>query len=219
MRPMHPASGMDGASGDRHPRVSLWDGASAQSLAHAMQPPVVYCVEQGLPDALLQVGGLFHSLGLAITTRAAFRLPVANAFIDAVGQRLHLGADLRVRMLTVLHEAVMNAVLHGNLGLGSSLRDSFAHMARLQRIIERRLADTGRGGRIVFVEASWTASMLHFLVRDRGEGFVKEVAFGMPDADCGGSRGGGRGLCIIEQLADSVEYLNNGSTIRIGFAR
>lgn len=219
MMPMHPAADRDGASGDRHPRASVWDGASVQSLAHAMEPPVVCCVEQGLPDALLEVGGLFHSLGLAITTRAAFRLPVANAFIEALDQRLHLGDDLRVRMLTVLHEAVMNAVLHGNLGLGSSLRDSFAQMARLQRIIERRLGDTALGARRVFVEASWTASMLHLQVRDCGEGFVREVAFGMPDADGGGRRGGGRGLYIIEQLSDGVEYLNNGSTIRIGFAR
>lgn len=218
MMPVHPASDTDGASGDRQPR-SLWDGASAQSLAHAMEPPAVYCVERGLPDALLEAGGLFHSLGLAVTTRTAFRLPVANAFVDAVGQRLPLGDDLRVRMLTVLHEAVLNAVLHGNLGLGSSLRDNFAQMARLQRIIERRLGDTALGARRVVVEASWTASMLHLLVRDCGEGFVRDVALGMPDADCGGPRGGGRGLCIIEQLSDGVEYLNNGSTIRIGFAR
>ena len=216
---MHRATDMDGASGEPHPRISLWDGASQQSLARALEPPVVHCVEQGLPDALLDLGGLFHSLGLAITTRAAFRLPIANPFIDAVDQRLHLGDDLRVRMLTVLHEAVMNAVLHGNLGLGSSLRDNFAQMARLQRIIERRLRDTALGGRRVFVEASWTASMLHLLVGDCGEGFVKDVAFGLPEADGCGPRGGGRGLCIIEQLSDGVEYLNNGATIRMGFAR
>src|SRR5262249_45047351 len=127
MTPVHPVTQMDD-SGGRCPGVSLWDGASEQSLARALQPPVVYCVEQGLRDALLEAGGLFHSLGLAVTTRAAFRLPVANAFVDAVDQRLQLDDDLRVRMLTVLHEAVINAVLHGNLGLGSSLRDNFTQM-------------------------------------------------------------------------------------------
>jgi anti-sigma regulatory factor (Ser/Thr protein kinase) len=45
-------------------------------------------------------------------------------------------------MLTLLHEAVTNAVLHGNLGLGSSLCDNLVHVARLQRIVERRLTDT-----------------------------------------------------------------------------
>ena len=208
---------MDGSSNGRRPPVSLWDGVSEQSLARALEPPVVCCVERGLPDALPELGGLSHSLGLAITTRAAFRLPVANAFIDAVDQRLQLGDDLRMRMLTVLHEAVMNAVLHGNLGLGSGLRDNFAELARLQRVIERRLGDAALGDRRVFVEASWSASMLHLLVRDCGEGFVNEIAFGMPDADGGGPCGGGRGLFIIEQLSDGVEYL--GSTIRIGFAR
>jgi len=135
---------MDGSGAGRHPGISLWDGASEQSLARALRPPVVYCVEQGLREALLELGGLFHSLGLAVTTRAAFRLPVANAFVEAVDQRLQLDDDLRVRMLTVLHEAVINAVLHGNLGLGSSLRDNLAQMARLQRIIERRLARVRR---------------------------------------------------------------------------
>jgi anti-sigma regulatory factor (Ser/Thr protein kinase) len=219
MKSMRPATHIDGSGGDRHPGVSLWDGASAQSLAHALEPPVVYCVEQGLRDAMLEVGGLFHSLGLAITTRAAFRLPVANAFVDAVDQRLHLDDDLRVRMLTVLHEAVINAVLHGNLGLGSGLRDDFAHMARLQRIIERRLADSSLGDRMVFIEASWTTSMHHLLVRDCGNGFTRELAFGSPEAEGDRPRSSGRGLYIIEQLSDSVEYLNNGSAIRIGFKR
>jgi anti-sigma regulatory factor (Ser/Thr protein kinase) len=216
---MHLATGMDGSGGGCYGGVSLWDGASEQSLARALLPPVVSCVEQGLADALLEVGGLFHALGLAITTRAAFRLPVANAFVDAVDQRLQLDDGLRVRMLTVLHEAVMNAVLHGNLGLGSSLRDDLAHMARLQRMVEWRLADTALGGRVVFVEASWTTSTLHLLVRDCGEGFAKETAFGAPATDGDGARVGGRGLCVIEQLSDGVEYLNNGSTIRIGFTR
>lgn len=207
---------MDGSGAGRHPGISLWDGASEQSLARALRPPVVYCVEQGLREALLELGGLFHSLGLAVTTRAAFRLPVANAFVEAVDQRLQLDDDLRVRMLTVLHEAVINAVLHGNLGLGSSLRDNLAQMARLQRIIERRLADTEFGGRMVFVEASWTPAMLHLLVRDCGEGFARDVAFGIPEADGRGPRRCGRGLCIIEQLSHSVEYLNNGSATGSG---
>ena len=216
---MKGATHVEGSGGSRGSGVSLWDGASVQSLACALGPPVVSCVERGLPDALLEVGGLFHSLALAVTTRAAFRLPVANAFVDAVDQRLHLDDDIRVRMLTVLHEAIMNAVLHGNLGLGSGLRDSFAQMARLQRIIERRLADTTLGGRMVFVEASWTASMVHLLVRDCGEGFVGEAACAMLAAGADQPRGGGRGLCIIEQLSDGVEYLNGGSAIRIAFAR
>jgi hypothetical protein len=102
MMPTHPATEMDGSSNGRRPPASLWDGVSEQSLARALEPPVVYCVERGLPEVMQEPGGPFHSLGLAITTRAAFRLPVANAFIDAVDQRLHLDNDLRVHMLTVL---------------------------------------------------------------------------------------------------------------------
>jgi hypothetical protein len=68
---------------------------------------------------------------------------------------------------------------------------------------------------MVFVGASWTTSTLHLLVRDCGEGLA-ETAFG---GASGGPRVSGRGMCVIAQLSDGVEYLNSGSTISIGFTR
>jgi Histidine kinase-like ATPase domain len=216
---MPAAPSIDGSGADRLVRVSPWDGASELSLARALQPPATACVEAGLPGALLGIGGLFHSLTLMVSTRAAFRVPVANAFIDGVDRRLHLADGLRVRMLTTLHEAVMNAVLHGNLGVGPRLRDDVEQVARRRRITEHRLAETNLGARMVFIEASWPADRIYLLVRDCGEGFARETAFGMPDLGGDGPRDGGRGLVTIEQLSDSVEYLGGGSAVRIGFTR
>ena len=42
MTSMHPVTRMDGSGAGRHPGISLWDGASEQSLARALRPPVVY---------------------------------------------------------------------------------------------------------------------------------------------------------------------------------
>lgn len=215
-KPM-PAAPLDGSGVERRAGISLWDGASEQSLARALKPPVVTCVENGL--GAVRGSGLFHSLTLAISTRAAFRLPVANAFIDSLDRRLHLSDALRARMLTTLHEAVINAVLHGNLGVGPHLRDEAEQTERRMRIIERRLAETGLGARMVFIEASWPTEKIYLLVRDCGDGFAGEVAFGVPEVAGEGPGCGGRGLAIIEQLSDRVEYLSGGSAIRMGFSR
>lgn len=92
-------------------------------------------------------------------------------------------------ILISLTEAVNNAIIHGNKNDGSKFVD---------------------------VSVSRVASGIRFQVSDQGRGFNPSD---VPDPttpdriECCG----GRGVYIIKELSDNVEYLNNGRTVEIQF--
>lgn len=205
-----------GLVSDDGARLSIWDGASEQSLALALKRPVIRCLEQGVQEHPSDNQLRDDMLVLDMTTRSALRLNVTKVFLDALGERLHLPVDLWLRILTVANEFVMNAVLHGNLELDSSLRQSFDGMMKLQEIIETRLADRSIAARAVRLEVCWTSGMIYLLVGDSGRGFDWSVRCANK---VGAPRGSGRGLGIVEALSSSVEFLCGGTIIKAGFVR
>jgi anti-sigma regulatory factor (Ser/Thr protein kinase) len=200
------------------PCLSAWDGASADTLALALAPPAVDCVEA----CLLARRRAPHAaapgrLGLTVTTRSAFRLPIVKPFIDAIETRLSLPNGLRVRVHTVLHETLMNAILHGNLALDSGLREDFSAMAQLERIIEQRLALPHLALKAIRIEAAWTDRALEISVHDSGDGFERRPSD--PVGECGnvGACRSGRGLAIVETFCDSMILMDGGTAIKMGF--
>jgi anti-sigma regulatory factor (Ser/Thr protein kinase) len=208
----HPASGLDEALG-----ASVWDGAEA-TLAPALAPPTIRCVEACLlPQwraSRAEAGGL---LSLTVSTRTAFRLPIVKPFIDGIEARLALPKGLRVRIHTVLHETLMNAILHGNLALDSALRDSFGGLATLQDIIEARLLLPQLALKAIGIQAAWNDATLDVSVHDNGAGFERRPMAVDNESDEAGASGSGRGLAIVEALSDGVLLLDGGTTIKMGF--
>ena len=64
----------------------------------------------------------------------------------------------------------------------------------------------------VRIEAGHRTGGIYFLVQDQGKGFDYARYAGVPDGE-----GEGRGLFLIRSLADRVEFLNGGSTLRMEF--
>jgi len=86
-----------------------------------------------------------------------------------------------------LNEAVTNAIRHGN----KNNKDLF-----------------------VFVDFEVNSKLVQFIVSDQGEGFdYKKV----PDPTSGSNvtRPHGRGVYLIKELMDNVEFLNGGRTIKM----
>lgn len=198
------------------PTRSIWDGEAEATLALALKPPTLMCVERSLGDCMFHGGSDEHALGLAITTKAVFRHPVARVFADEICARVHASETLGMRIVTVLHEAVMNAALHGNLGLNSSLRNNFEGMAELDATIAQLLDDESVAGEMISIQSEWSKRMIYLLVRDSGAGFVRTTLPSPPEANAE-VRGSGRGIAIVEAMSNSVEFLDAGRAIRIGF--
>jgi CheY-like chemotaxis protein/anti-sigma regulatory factor (Ser/Thr protein kinase) len=111
-----------------------------------------------------------------------------------------------------LHEALTNAILHGNLELNSELRENdenhYYQEARLRRDREPYRS------RRVFVSATLTHQEAVFVVRDEGHGFDPAT---LPDPTDPANLGRtcGRGLLLIQTFMDRVEHNDRGNQITL----
>lgn len=201
---------------------TCWDGASAQSLAGALVAPVVGCVETvvlgSLPVSARGTSSC-QRLSLTVTAWSVYRQPVARVFAEALQTRLNLSVHLYERVYTALQEAMMNAMLHGNLGLESGFRNTLQGLASSSEVIEARLASDKVAHSKICIDASWLPTMLRIVVRDSGSGFDKKAVRSPDELLAAGHPGSGRGLIILNTCCDRVELLDGGATIALTFLR
>ena len=137
---------------------------------------------------------------------------------DAVGHlqeyasgMLRLGNSITTRVGVALHEALTNAILHGNLELDSALRedgsDTFYQLAR-QRQNESPYRD-----RRVHVTATETAGEGRYVIRDEGNGFDVEAFQHDPTDTHNLTKASGRGLFLIYAFMDEVHFNSAGNEI------
>ena len=204
--------------------ATCWDGVSDVSLAQALSLPVTECMEAALIDGnqysqLSFRARLDSCLRLALTARSAYRHQVARIFVDALTIRMDLPPDLRERSHTAVQEAMINSLLHGNLAVGSGLRDSLEGLTSAHQSIEMLLTLPYIARSMIRVEAIWNPKMLYVLVRDSGAGFKRSELPAPGTGRIAGDQHSGRGLAILEAFCDRVALLNGGATIKLGFRR
>jgi anti-sigma regulatory factor (Ser/Thr protein kinase) len=122
------------------------------------------------------------------------------------------------RLMTALHEALTNAVIHGNLGISSELKergdDSFL------QTMAARCADPAYAGRVVDVQVSHDDEFARWTITDEGEGFdaaaaLRRLDHREPDA----SLASGRGLMLIRAFVDEMRYEDRGRRLVLGLRR
>jgi CheY-like chemotaxis protein/anti-sigma regulatory factor (Ser/Thr protein kinase) len=109
-----------------------------------------------------------------------------------------------------LHEALTNAIVHGNLGLSSDLRET-DEKEYYHQVAQRRTQPPWCDRR-VHVTATFSEHEATFVVRDEGEGFNPEL---LPDPTDPTNLGrvSGRGLLLIQTFMDRVEHNESGNQI------
>ncbi|HEX6981842.1 MAG TPA: ATP-binding protein [Balneolaceae bacterium] len=110
-------------------------------------------------------------------------------FVEELQQWAGFDDDNFSRILLVLSEAVNNAITHGNR------QDS---------------------GKKVFINAGLEKDILKVSIRDEGEGFDPD-SLADPLKDENLLKEGGRGVYLIKQYADDVQFLKNGRELAISF--
>lgn len=109
-----------------------------------------------------------------------------------------------------LHEALTNAILHGNLGLSSAMRET--DEKEYYRLGVERREQPQYKERRVFVTAKFTRDELAFTIRDQGAGFDPNT---LPDPTDPSNLGkvSGRGLLLIQTFMDRVQHNATGNEI------
>jgi CheY-like chemotaxis protein/anti-sigma regulatory factor (Ser/Thr protein kinase) len=116
----------------------------------------------------------------------------------------------RMRTGIALHEAVLNAIYHGNLEVPSELRQE--DEKRFHRLVDERRRQVPYRHRRVYVRATLGRDETVLVVEDQGSGFDPKA---LPDpADPANlDRIGGRGLILIRTFMDHVEHNATGKAI------
>lgn len=110
------------------------------------------------------------------------------------------------------HEALVNALEHGNLELDSGLKgDLLRDKDPYQEALEARLADPHYAGRRVEVWADATPDRFEVSIRDDGPGFDVKSALRTPEEAL--TRQCGRGLPLIRMIMDEVRFSDSGNRI------
>lgn len=116
----------------------------------------------------------------------------------------------RIRTAIALEEALLNALYHGNLEVGSELRESDTR--QYYALAEERRGEEPYRSRTIHFDATLNAQEMTFVVRDAGPGFDPR---NVPDPTDPANleRASGRGLMLIRAFMDNVRHNDRGNEI------
>jgi CheY-like chemotaxis protein/anti-sigma regulatory factor (Ser/Thr protein kinase) len=119
----------------------------------------------------------------------------------------------RMQIAMALDEALLNAMIHGNLEVSSELRQSDNGTPYVNMIAERKERAPYRD-RKVTIKLGATSEEIIFIIRDDGPGF-DAAALRDPTDPENIERAGGRGLLLINAFMDEVSHNEVGNEIRM----
>ncbi len=118
-----------------------------------------------------------------------------------------------------IHEALANALEHGNLELDSSLKgDLFAEEDAYLKLRTERMADPAYAGRLIEVRLAMDTERFELEISDEGKGFdASRMSALAGDSDLAPHCG--RGLPLILLVMDEVHFNKKGNQIRLALRR
>jgi anti-sigma regulatory factor (Ser/Thr protein kinase) len=117
------------------------------------------------------------------------------------------------RLVVSMTEAITNAVVHGNYGLSSELKE---HADAFERALGERAADPAYVGRVVDIRASYLPDRSVWTVTDQGCGFdVGRQLAKLESDDPEAILSSGRGITIMKAFMDDVAWSDEGRQVRL----
>ncbi|PIY08538.1 MAG: ATP-binding protein [Flexibacter sp. CG_4_10_14_3_um_filter_32_15] len=114
---------------------------------------------------------------------------IVESFIDNARDKFNLNDDIYGNIMVAVTEAVNNAIIHGN----GKNKDKEVELS----------LEVGKEN-------------LYFTIKDQGKGFDPD-ALPDPTAPENLLTIGGRGIFLVKNLADKVDFLDEGRTVKMTF--
>ena len=129
-----------------------------------------------------------NSISIQVPSLAE-NIRMIESFIDNAKEKYNLDEDIYGNIMIAVTEAVNNAIKHGN---------------------------SGDKSKNVLLSLLLEDNVIKFLVKDEGTGFDFE---NLPDPTTPENleKPGGRGIFLMKNLADEVQFKNQGSEVEISF--
>lgn len=166
-------------------------------------------------DAILFRDASPRSFIADLTTETAYAVDLAQVLVRRLEEAAGVSGDLRSAILIALHEGIANALLHGNLEIGSlSNAVDLDTIVEFLTEVEDRLSYDELAKRRIRIAAEWSDQRIAVCISDEGRGFDHRSVMQFRRD----SRHSPRGVGLIDQLADRIEYDDFGRVLCIEFA-
>lgn len=143
---------------------------------------------------------------------SALFAPLVSYLQDALGHLGLCGDADRTRVGVALEEALCNALYHGNLEVGSELRDE--HDRAYHEMVQERMHQSPYCERRIRVRAELTPEKAVFVIRDEGHGF-DPASLPDPTDPENLERASGRGILLMRTFMDGVEFNDVGNAVTL----
>lgn len=122
------------------------------------------------------------------------------------------------RLLLVLHEALTNSVVHGNLEVSSRLKEEDHDL--FARTLAERSADPAYAGRCVHIGFDYNGQRCQWALTDQGPGFAFQELLDRPEPSPEELWAiSGRGIRLMQALMDEVRYEAGGRRVILTLER
>ena len=212
------------------PVILMTSAGSEEIAAEALQKGAASYVPKRLLSQylletvkrLLAVGGEQRNgqrlLGCMSTSECSFELETDPSLVSLLVGYLsesieHIGLfdeTARLQVSVALEEALVNALYHGNLEVGSELRDTDEEAYR--RLVKTRLETSPYRDRTISIKARLTPEMAEFVIRDQGPGFDIHKLPDPTDPE-NLEKSYGRGVLLMQAFMDDVIYSAAGNEV------
>lgn len=161
--------------------------------------------QQRLMSCLTRVESEFH-----LDNDPALIPPLIGHVCENLRRLRCCAENERLRVTVALSEALLNAMYHGNLEIGSELREQDEKTYR--KLLEERRSSPPYANRRIHVLACETTNEARYVIRDEGKGFDPSR---LPDPTDPANleKISGRGLLLIRTFMDEVRHNETGNEI------
>lgn len=118
----------------------------------------------------------------------------------------------RLHLALCLDEALMNALIHGNLEINSDVREEDSE--EYEALIDERLRTPPYGERTITVSGLFSLEQVEFVIHDEGSGF-DPADVPDPTRPENLDRTTGRGVYLMRTFMDDVQYNARGNEVRL----
>jgi anti-sigma regulatory factor (Ser/Thr protein kinase) len=128
------------------------------------------------------------------------------------------GETRSMKLTVALHEAITNAVIHGNLELGSQLKEEAG--SAFAEALAQRASNPELTERQVDIVVDYDGDVCRWIITDQGHGFdVERVLARCTSDDPEVLLASGRGILMMKSFLDDVAYDLGGRRVVLSLAR
>ena len=187
---------------------------SADDLSSILQRPNRFFLEMGTHNSLsISLAAILiqkPDFALCMTTASAYRASLAHLIASNLNLRFGLQNQKSLHIQTCLQEAIINAIVHGNLSIDSDF-STLTGFDSYHSLIDLRLRQAPYQHRRVSIAAWDHETHLQIAVTDQGTGYK------LPEGQKNDELPHGRGLTLIQALSDRCWVGDNRRTLFMHF--